>query len=63
MLPTLWQQFGEVPFLFQHDCVPVNKERNGLDVEEHYWPAQSSELNTFGMKWKAEPEPTHTKPT
>jgi hypothetical protein len=26
VLPTLWQQFGEGPFLFQHDSAPVHKE-------------------------------------
>lgn len=25
MLPTLWVQFGNSPFLFQHDCTPVHK--------------------------------------
>ncbi|KAK3507191.1 hypothetical protein QTP70_009653 [Hemibagrus guttatus] len=25
MLPTLWEQFGDDPFLFQHDCTPVTK--------------------------------------
>ena len=25
MLPTLWEQFGDGPFLFQHDCAPVHK--------------------------------------
>jgi len=27
MLPTLWKQFGDGPFLFQHDCVSVHKAR------------------------------------
>ncbi|KAK1788059.1 hypothetical protein P4O66_016534, partial [Electrophorus voltai] len=26
MLPTLWEQFGDGPFLFQHDCAPVHKQ-------------------------------------
>ena len=32
VLITLWQQFGEGPFLFQHDIDPVHKARsiNGL---------------------------------
>ena len=33
VLPTLWQQFGEGPFLFQHDNAPCTKRgpyRNGL---------------------------------
>lgn len=50
-LPTLWQQFGEGPLLFQHDCGPVHKARSiktWLDefgVEELDWPAQSPDLN------------------
>ena len=28
VLPTLWQQFGEGPFLFQHDIAPVHKARS-----------------------------------
>ena len=28
MLPTLWEQFGDGPFLFQHDCAPVHKARS-----------------------------------
>jgi hypothetical protein len=27
VLPTLWQQVGEGPFLFQHDNAPVHKAR------------------------------------
>ena len=33
VLPTLWQQFGEGPFLFQHDNAPCTKRgphKNGL---------------------------------
>jgi hypothetical protein len=26
--PTLWQQFGEGPFLFQHENAPVHKARS-----------------------------------
>ena len=26
VLPTLWQQFGEGPFLFQHDNAPVQSK-------------------------------------
>ena len=25
MLPTLWEQFGDAPFLFQHDCALVHE--------------------------------------
>ena len=28
MLPTLWEQFGDGPFLFQQDCVPAHKARS-----------------------------------
>ena len=28
VLPTLWQQFGEGPFLFQHDNAPLHKARS-----------------------------------
>ena len=28
LLPTLWQQFEEGPFLFQHDNTPVHKARS-----------------------------------
>ena len=47
VLPTLWQQFVEGPFLFQH----VHKARSmqkwfaKICVEELDWPAQSPDLN------------------
>ena len=28
VLPTLWQKFGEGPFLFQHDNAPMHKARS-----------------------------------
>ena len=28
VLPTLWQQFGEGPFLFKHDNAPMHKARS-----------------------------------
>ena len=28
MLPTLWKQLGDGPFLFQHDCTPEYKPRS-----------------------------------
>jgi len=28
MLPTLWKQFRDGPFLFQHDCATVHKARS-----------------------------------
>jgi hypothetical protein len=51
MLPTLWQQFGEGPFLFQHGNDPVHKARSiqkwfvNIGVEDLDWPAQSPDLN------------------
>jgi hypothetical protein len=47
VLPTLWQQFGEGKFLFQHDNAPLHKARSikkwfvKTGVEELDWPAQS----------------------
>ena len=69
VLPTLWQQFGEGSFLFQHDNAPVHKARSiqkwfdKIRVEELDWAAQTSgllastSLNTFGMNWNADCEP------
>ena len=51
MLPTLWHQLGEGPFLFQHDNAPIRKARSihkwfvEIGVEELDWPAQSPDLN------------------
>ena len=55
VLPTLWQKFGESPFLFKHDNVPMHKARSiqkwfvEVGVEELDWPAQ--------MNWNADFEP------
>ena len=51
VLPSLWQQFREGSFLFQHDNAPVHKVRSiqkwfvEIGVEELDWPAQSPDLN------------------
>ena len=50
VLPTLCQQFGKGPFLFQHDHAPMHKARSMLkwfveiDLEDD-WAAQSPDLN------------------
>ena len=51
VLPTLWQQLGKKPFLFQYDNDPVHKVRSiqkwfvEVSVEELDWPEQSPDLN------------------
>ena len=57
VLPTLWKQFGEGPFLFQQDNAPVHKARSiqkwfvGIGVEELYSHAQSPDLNPIEHLW------------
>jgi hypothetical protein len=52
VLPTLWQHFGEGPFLFQHDNAPVHKARSiqkvylEMGVKELDWPAHRTLTST-----------------
>ena len=51
------QQFGEGPFLFQHDNAQVYKVRSiqkgfvKIGVEEFDWPAKSPDLNPVEYLW------------
>ena len=57
MLSSLWQQFGEGPFLFQHDNTPVHKARSTqkwfveISVEELDCTAQSPDLHPIEHLW------------
>jgi hypothetical protein len=57
VLLTLWQQFEEGPFLFQHDntpmhkALPIQKWFVEIGVEELHRPAQSPDLNPIEPLW------------
>ena len=61
VLPTLWQQFGEGAFLFQHEtCTKRGPYRNGLsrsvwkNLTSLHRALTSTPLNTFGMNWNGD---------
>ena len=62
VLSTMWQQFGEAPFLLQHDNAPVHKAMSiqkwfvEISVEELNWPAHSPDLtNAVVAQWRQVP--------
>ena len=70
MLPTLWEQFGDGCFLFQHGCAPVHKARSiktwvrEFGVDELDWPAHSPDLNLIEhlwdeLEWRLRARPSH----
>ena len=69
MFPTLWQQFGEGPFLFQHVNAPVRTQSEVHTemvcrdcVNELDWPAQSPELNPIEQLWEELEHRLRTRP-
>ncbi|KAI4883035.1 hypothetical protein NFI96_008220 [Prochilodus magdalenae] len=67
--PNFVEQFGDGPFLFQHDRTPVHRAssiktwRSESGVEELDWPAQSPDLHPIehlwdGLEWRLRARPS-----
>ena len=65
VLLTLWQQFGEGPYLFRHDNSPMNKVRSiqkclsslvWKNLTGLHRALTSPQSNTVGMNWNADCE-------
>ena len=67
VLPTLWQQFWEGPFLFQQDNASMHKASSiqkwfvEIGVEELDWPAQSPD-NPSKHLWDELERPLRARP-
>jgi hypothetical protein len=48
VLPTVWQQFVEGPFLFQHDNAPMHKARS---IQKWFVEIGVEELDPIGHLW------------
>ncbi len=58
MLAALQKQYGKVPFIFQHDCAPVQWARSIKTwLDEFGGKELDLTLDTFGMNWNEDCEP------